>query len=128
MPLSLDDLRKTTAYGRKNKLRKVTPTLIESAQEREMVGDFCRYFGELVKFDKRQRDFSEQYLTERAGGDFKLARGLISALMGFYTWEAETFAEKLNKKDWALMQELGLVTASGLRLALYDYINAGGRS
>src|SRR3954469_2424749 len=108
MPLSLDDLRKTTSVGRKDKRRRVVLLLLESAVERELAGDFCRYFSELAAHGKRQRDFSEQYLTERAGGDFKLARGLITAMMNFYIWESETFAERLSWDDFEKMESAGL--------------------
>lgn len=128
MPLSLDDLKKTTAVGRKDKRRRVAPQLLESAVERELAGDFCRYFADLAAHGKRQRDFSEQYLTERAGGDFKLARGLITAMMGFYTWESETFAERLSQNDLEKMTDAGLENPSALRLALFDYVSAAPRS
>ncbi len=128
MPLSLDDLRKTTTVGRKDKRRRVVPLLLESAGERELAGDFCRYFAELAAHNKRQRDFSEQYLTERAGGDFKLARGLISAMMNFYTWESETFGERLCRDDFEKMESAGLENPSALRLALFDYVSAAPRS
>jgi predicted nuclease of restriction endonuclease-like RecB superfamily len=128
MPLSLDDLRKTTSVSRKDKRRRVTPQLLESAVERELAGDFCRYFAELAAHNKRQRDFSEQYLTERAGGDFKLARGLITAMMNFYTWESETFAERLSREDFEKMESAGLENPSSLRLALFDYVSAAPRS
>ena len=127
MPLSLDDLRKTTSAGR-DKRRKVTPTLLESPAEQVLVADFCDYFAELVAHHKRQRDFSEQYLIERAGGDFKLARGLISAMLGYYGWEAETFQERLSAEQWAELQNLNLTNPSTLRLALYDYVSTAPRS
>ncbi len=127
MPLSLDDLRKTTSVSRKDKRRFIAPTLIESAEERKLVTEVCQYFADFAKSKKRQGDFSEQYLTERAGGDFKLARGLISAMLGFYSWEAETFAERLRASEFKQMQAIELATPSALRLALYDYLNAAGR-
>ena len=128
MPLSLDDLRKTTSTGRRDKRRRIVPTLIETTPERELAADFCNYFASLVAHDKRQRDFSEQYLTERAGGDFKLARGLITALMGFYGWESETFEERLPPEQYVHLQSLGLGNPSALRLALYDYVSATPRA
>ncbi|HEX2910434.1 MAG TPA: DUF790 family protein [Chloroflexia bacterium] len=128
MPLSLDDLRKKTSVSRRDKQRFVTPILIETAEERELAFDFCRYFAEVAAHAKRQRDFSEQYLIERAGGDFKLARGLISAMLGFYTWESESFDERLPAEDFARLQEMGLARPGALRLALYDYVNSGERS
>jgi predicted nuclease of restriction endonuclease-like RecB superfamily len=128
MPLSVDDLRKTTSTARKDKKRRVTPLLIESPEERELAGDFCRYFSDLEQHAKRQRDFSEQYLIERAGGDFKLARGLISAMHNFYTWESETFAERLGREDFENLDEMGLGNPSALRLAMYDYVSAAPRS
>jgi predicted nuclease of restriction endonuclease-like RecB superfamily len=124
MPLSQDDLRKKTSVSRKDKKRRVIPLLIETPEERELAGDFCRYFSDLANQAKRQRDFSEQSLIERAGGDFKLARGLISAMLNFYTWESETFAERLSREDLEKLEEAGLGNPSTLRLALYDYINA----
>lgn len=128
MPLSLDDLRKTTSVGRKDKTRRVVPLLLESAAERELAGDFCRYFAELAGHHKRQRDFSEQYLTERAGGDFKLARGLITSMLHFYTWESETFAERLSPADFESIASAGLDNPSALRLALFDYVSTAPRS
>ncbi|MBN9389539.1 MAG: DUF790 family protein [Chloroflexi bacterium] len=128
MPLSLDDLRKTTSVSRKDKQRRVVPLLLETAPERELAGDFCRYFADLARHHKRQRDFSEQYLTERAGGDFKLARGLITAMMHFYTWESETFAERLSQADFESIANAGLDNPSALRLALFDYVSTAPRS
>ena len=128
MPLSLDDLRKTTSTGRKDKKRRIVPLLLEAPEERELAGDFCRYFADLAAHGKRQRDFSEQYLTERAGGDFKLARGLISAMLNFYTWESETFAERLGREDLENLAGAGRGNPSTLRLALYDYVSAAPRA
>lgn len=128
MPLSQDDLRKKTSVSRKDKTRRITPLLIETSEERALAGEFCRYFAELENQAKRQRDFSEQSLIERAGGDFKLARGLISAMLNFYTWESETFAERLSREDLEKIEEAGLGNPSALRLALYDYISAPPRS
>lgn len=128
MPLSLDDLRKTTSVSRKDKTRRITPLLIEAPEERELAGDFCRYFSDLASNNKRQCEFSEQYLIERAGGDFKLARGLISAMLNFYTWESETFAERLSREDFDNLTGASLDNPSALRLALYDYVSAAPRS
>lgn len=123
MPISLDDLRKTTKYNRKSNRRTVVPQLLETAEEVQLAQDFCDYFAELVKNQRTQADFSEQYLTERAGGDFKLARGLISSLMRVYVWECDSFADRLPYSDWQRLQELGLDNSSALRLAMYDYVS-----
>ncbi len=128
MPLSLDDLRKTTSAGRRGQPRRISPTLIDTAPERELAADFCRYFAELSEANRRQRDFSEQYLTERAGGDFKLARGLISAMLGFYGWDSESFQERLTPAQYEQLQSLGLTNSSVLRLALYSYISTAPRA
>ena len=54
-----------------------------------------RYFAQLAGDRRTQKDYSQQYLTERAGGDFKLARGLTTALLRFYSWESQDFSGKL---------------------------------
>lgn len=126
MPISLDDLRlKRTTSG---KVRRVAPVLIEVSGEYQIAADFCLYFKQLQQSGKRQRDFSEQYLIERAGGDFKLARGLISAMLGFYSWEAETFADYLPADECERLAEMEITNPSSLRLALYDYINSPPRA
>ena len=123
MPIALDDLRKTTSYSRRDKRRLIAPQLLGTAADLSLAQDFCAYFSELVRLGRTQADFSEQYLTERAGGDFKLARGLISTLLRVYSWECDSFAERLPLEDWKRLQALGLENSSALRLALYDYIS-----
>lgn len=124
MPISLDDLRKTTSYSRRDQRRKIAPVLLGTSEDTRLAQDFCDYFAELVREGRRQADFSEQYLTERAGGDFKLARGLISTLTRVYVWESDTFAERLPAHDWLHLQKLGLETSSALRLGMYDYVSS----
>lgn len=123
MPISLDDLRKTIKYNRKSNRRVIVPELLGSAEEIQLAQDFCDYFAELTKNQRTQVDFSEQYLTERAGGDFKLARGLISTLTRVYAWECDSFADRLPLPDWERLQNLGLENSSTLRLAMYDYVS-----
>ena len=124
MPLALDDLRKKTVASRKDKRRYVIPQLLENPAEIELCRDFCDYFGLLIKDGRTQKDFSEQYLTERAGGDFKLARGLTAAMLRFYGWENQVFSDKIGPEECARLQEIGLSNSSALRLALYDYVNS----
>jgi predicted nuclease of restriction endonuclease-like RecB superfamily len=123
MPLSLDDLRKTTSSGRKDKRRYIVPQLLENSEDFKLCDDFCRYFAQLANDKRTQKDFSEQYLTERAGGDFKLSRGLITAMLRYYGWEGQTFSDKIGPDEVARLQEIGLTNSSNLRLALYDYVN-----
>lgn len=123
MPLSLDDLRKSTTANRKDKRRYVVPQLLENSEETSLCEDFCRYFAQIAQDGRTQKDFSEQYLTERATGDFKLARGLITAMLRYYSWESQTFSDKLAMAEVERLQEIGLSNPSTLRLALYDYVN-----
>ena len=124
MPISLDDLRKTTSYSRRDQRRKIAPVLLGTSEDTRLAQDFCDYFAELVREGRSQADFSEQYLTQRAGGDFKLARGLVSTLTRVYVWESDTFAERLPAHDWLRLQKIGLETSSALRLAMYDYVSS----
>ncbi len=126
MPLSLDDLRKTTSLNRRTRQRAVAPVLMEP-DAAPLAAEFCRYWAEFSSTGQRQRDFQEQRLTELAGGDFKLARGLISTMQGFYAWEAETFEERLSLEDWQRMQDYDLPHSSALRLAFYDFLSLGDR-
>jgi predicted nuclease of restriction endonuclease-like RecB superfamily len=123
MPIALDDLRKTASYSRRDKRRRITLQLLGTAADLNLAQDFCAYFNELMQSGRTQADFSEQYLTERAGGDFKLARGLISTLLRVYSWECDSFEEHVPQADWERLQALGLENSSTLRLALYDYIS-----
>ncbi len=123
MPLSFDDLRKTTITGRKDKRRFVLPKLLETPGEIELCEDFCLYYANLEKEKRTQKDFSLQFLTERAEGDFKLARGLNTAMLRYYTWESQIFKDKLSPAECNRLESLGLPHPSSVRLALYDYVN-----
>ncbi|MEI6046255.1 MAG: DUF790 family protein, partial [Chloroflexota bacterium] len=123
MPLAMDDLRKTTV-SRKDKRRFVVPQLLETADDLELCADFCRYFAQLTQKQRTQKDYSEQYLTERAGGDFKLVRGLTTAFLRFYSWEGQVFTDKVGPEEYARLQKFDLLNPSALRLALYDYVNS----
>jgi predicted nuclease of restriction endonuclease-like RecB superfamily len=121
MPISFDDLRVTR--NTRSKQRRIAPLLLETAAEKDIVADFCNYFADLAKHGKRQRDFSENTLVQRAGGDFKLARGLVSALLGVYVWESESFSDYLPTDECERLAEMGITNSSTLRLAMYDYVN-----
>lgn len=133
MPFSLTDLKRS--YGRRSAngdLPEVRPYLLAG---RELAAQLPRLEAALAwqhaQCGRRRRDIDLDELAH-VTGDYRLARCFAACLQSAYRYEREDFEAAVidapgsvsqDRRRWSRLQELGIHSASALRLHVYDGVN-----
>lgn len=123
MRLALADIKKT--ISRRGSVTRLTPYLLRP-------GELAREIEALIALYEawvgRERSGFPPDRAAELIGDYRLARCLTNCLAENYEWQAPQWPGSASADEVAALADVGIVSPTHLRLALYDWVNdhAGG--